>query len=355
MPAKPVIHLTALAGTLSTEAQRLGLKSPAQIVSLVQKHIGSRYRVTGTPTILNAAQDPLKGGRRDDPQRARELNKIFRDENICALVAVRGGAWFTRIIPQIDFSLLAKRKTPLYMFGFSEMTTLINIAAAYSRVIAIHDLCPNFCFGGMTGYAQRHIKTLSAGIDLSPEGHRAFAAGWAAAQFKDEFLDFFNDVIEIIEGRPSSRGWTGHVVAGSVPKTKTIRIVGGNLSLLTTLQGAKKVALNIKGKWLALEDVNEEIANIDRMLAGLKLAGWFDQAAGVIIGDFHNNETVLTDAVLALLKNLIPRTKPVIRLNEFGHIWPLSPLPINRPVTLKRQTKTALSLDVPWAKYHSTK
>ena len=82
MPAKPAIHLTALAGALSTEAQRLRLKSPAQIVSLVQKHIGSRYRVTGTPTILNAAQDPLKGGRRDDPQRARELNKIFRDENL---------------------------------------------------------------------------------------------------------------------------------------------------------------------------------------------------------------------------------------------------------------------------------
>ena len=127
MPAQPTIHLTALAGAPATETQRLGLKSPAQMVGLVQQHIGRRYRVTGTPTILDAPQDPLRGGRRDDAQRARELQHVFRDEHVRALVAIRGGAWFTRILPRIDFGLLARRKNPLYIFGFSEMTTLVNL------------------------------------------------------------------------------------------------------------------------------------------------------------------------------------------------------------------------------------
>lgn len=351
MPAKPKIHLTALASGLASETERLGLKSPADLVKLVQQRIGPGYRVTGTPAILAATQDPLKGGRRDDPQRARELQTVLKDENVRALVAIRGGAWFTRVIPRIDFEVLARRKNPLYIFGFSEMTTLVNIASAYPGVVAVHDLCPGFCFGGLTRYAKRNIEALSAGITLPSEGHHAFAAGWAAARFRDEFLGFFDDVVEMIEGRPSMRGWTGRVVSGTVPKQKKIRIVGGNLSLLGTLLGAKAHRLDVSGKWLALEDLNEDTENIDRMLAGMKLAGWLDEAAGVIVGDFHTEKDVLTDAVIGLIKNLVPRRKPIIRLNEFGHIWPLSPLPINRPVSLLRRGKTALTLRIPWATY----
>jgi muramoyltetrapeptide carboxypeptidase len=351
MPAKPKIHLTALASGLASETRRLGLKSPADLVKLVQQRIGADYRVTGTPAILDATQDPLNGGRRDDPQRARELQKVLKDENVRALVAIRGGAWFTRVIPKINFEILARRKSPLYIFGFSEMTTLVNIASAYPWVVAVHDLCPGFCFGGLARYAQRNIEMLSSGIVLAPEGHHAFAAGWAAARFKDAFLEFFDDAVEMIEGRPSRRGWTGRVVSGIVPKHEKIHIVGGNLSLLGTLLGAKAHRLDLSGKWLAVEDLNEDTENIDRMLAGMKLAGWLDEAAGIIVGDFHTEKDVLTDAVIALLKNLVPHDKPVIRLNEFGHIWPLSPLPINRPVTLVRRGKTALTLEIPWKTY----
>ena len=163
---------------------------------------------------------------------------------------------------------------------------------------------------------------------------------------------------DILDGKGSPRVPQGHVLAGRLPARSTITITGGNLSLVLAMVGSKHAAaIDPRGKWLALEDLNEPADTLDRMLAGLKLAGLFERAAGIILGDFHQGDNDLSDAVYHTLRYHLPprRPVPIIRLTNFGHIYPIAPLPLHRPVTLRRTSrrggKTGVKIEIPWGKW----
>jgi muramoyltetrapeptide carboxypeptidase len=67
-------------------------------------------------------------------------------------------------------------------------------------------------------------------------------------------------------------------------------LVGGNLSLVQALVGTPD-AIATRGALVFLEDTGEAPYRIDRMLTHLLYAGFFDQAAGVLLGDFHADHT----------------------------------------------------------------
>ena len=95
------------------------------------------------------------------------------------------------------------------------------------------------------------------------------------------------------------------------------------------------------GKWLIIEDVKETPYRVDRFLAALKVAGWFERVAGVLVGDFRMTHTDTQPAVLELLPYHLPpgRNIPVVATHSFGHLWPNLPVLLNRPVqlTLRRR------------------
>jgi muramoyltetrapeptide carboxypeptidase LdcA involved in peptidoglycan recycling len=165
--------------------------------------------------------------------------------------------------------------------------------------------------------------------------------------------DFFRDVVSIVEGRGCSRIPTGRLLAGRLPARSTIRIVGGNLSLTLPMMGTPYApAFDTAGKWLALEEVNESPEQCDRMIAGLKHNGLLDRAEGIILGDFHSaKDGAFVPAVVEMLKYHLPagRKTPIVQLDNFGHIWPIAPLPMHRDVTLRRVSKSGgVSIEIPW-------
>jgi len=88
----------------------------------------------------------------------------------------------------------------------------------------------------------------------------------------------------------------GETINYTIPANKYNRngvangeIVGGNLSILYSLLGSKTLP-NLKGKILFLEDVGEYLYHIDRMIISLKRAGFFNNIAGLIIGNFSKIE-----------------------------------------------------------------
>ena len=74
-----------------------------------------------------------------------------------------------------------------------------------------------------------------------------------------------------------------HRVRIIAPGTARGRLVGGNLTILTSIIGSGYVP-DWSGHILFLEDVGEAIYRVDRMLTQLKLAGVLDQLAGVVFG-----------------------------------------------------------------------
>jgi len=320
----------------------LGCGSTSELIRLIQQTIGAGYRVTGSAALIEADEDEQHGGRSDDARRAADLQRALADDRVAGVVTLRGGAWLTRILPRIDFSVLRRRSTRVAIFGFSELTTVINVASVYPKAVCWYDMGPAFIPTGLRMSAQQqrpHVPHPAEGGvgEGTPPG--AGTERSAHEQFPKHLAEFFGDVIARMDGRGSSRLIRGQLVAGKLLHKSSARFVGGTLSVLISLIGtAYARSIFRPGRWLAIEDVNEAPHRLDRALAHLKLSGILERCEGLLLGDFHENEHDRVGSVLASLDHVLPKRLPVpiVVTRDFGHIWPMAPLPIGRTVELRR-------------------
>lgn len=338
-PAEPTrIHVLGHANPSTKDFARLGVKSGRALLDLIRSHLPAPLRLTGDAAILEAAEDQNRGGRRDDTARIRDVQHALNDANTKAIIALNGGAYFSRIMPHLDFTPLARRQTPLFASGFSEMTSFVNIIATYPRGRGMYWLCPN--------YLGWKIKPVAA-------AHAAYGEFWRRlpeffARYEDPrapwtYVDASDTKTRLQFG--AIRGELAHGAA----KSGEVRLIGGCLSVLASfMAGALGRRLRPRGRWLVIEDVNEAPYRVDRYLAALTVAGWFDQLAGVIIGDFHSTDAAdQRRAVLEMLRFHLPKARnvPVLLTRDIGHVWPMMPLLLGQPQQLTVRKRKA-TIDV---------
>lgn len=165
------------------------------------------------------ARDGQFGG--DDRQRSEAFNDALRDPNVRALWAIRGGYGCTRLLPHLDQEALLN--DPKWLVGFSDVT-------------ALHGWTSNL------GVASLHGPVLSTMDSTDPQD-----------------VEALRDLL--FTSKPSFH-------------QSDRRVVGGNLSVLYALCGTPHMP-HLNGRWLLLEDLDEYLYHIDRMLVSLKLAGVF--------------------------------------------------------------------------------
>jgi muramoyltetrapeptide carboxypeptidase len=321
----------------------MGVRSAAELVALAQEAVGGTYQVSANEAILEAAEDESRGGRIDDRLRAEDLQQGLADPDVVAVVALRGGAWFTRILPLIDFTVLDRRERRVAVFGFSELTPLVNIVGAHPRGLGVYSMGPAFLTYGMKRYAASRLQLADRG-GASPED-------WMLRRLREEFFAFFRAVTAILEGRGGGSLTARHVY-GAVPPPGEVRFIGGNLTVFSTLIGSRyQECIRPKGRWLVLEDFNDKPERFDRFLAHLTLAGYWEECEGVLLGDFHQQGHDLTGPVLAILTFHLRRDSslPVLVTSQVGHIWPMTPLPLHVPATLERIDEMSVSIRWPAA------
>ena len=233
-----------------------------------------------------------------DALRARDVNRMFADPAIAGLFALRGGYGAQRILPLLDWRMIRRHPKPL--FGYSDVTALHT---------AIQRLC-----GFITYHTPMPATELCGGLDV-------YSRDWYE---KCLFGGAFGRV-------ENPRGQTLEMVCGGVC---TGILTGGNLTLLASSLGTL-YALDPRGKILLLEDVDEEPYRIDRMLTQLRLAGVFDECAGILLGAFTRcgeAERVLHDAFWRC-------GKPVLGGLVCGHCLPTMSLPLGALVRLRADKK----------------
>ncbi|MBF0509742.1 MAG: LD-carboxypeptidase [Deltaproteobacteria bacterium] len=180
-----------------------------------------------------------------DSARAAELNSLITDQDVKAILFIRGGYGVARLLPQIDMTALAAR--PVLLAGFSDITALL--AAAYSgvRLVSIH--------GPL-------VTSLADKTD--PASQQRF--------------------FDLLAGETD-----GQIVSSEAVTLRPGRaegpLLGGNLSVLCHLAGTPYFP-NLAGAVLLLEDRGEAPYRIDRMLTHLKLTGQLNQVAGLVLGRF---------------------------------------------------------------------
>lgn len=190
---------------------------------------------------LFAIQNQFAGS---DEVRAEVLNTYLQSPDIKAIVFARGGYGTVRIIDHIDFSHLDK--FPKWLIGYSDITVIHSHVNANTNWCTIHATMP---------------------INMQKQNINS-----------DSVLALKNMLMEDVE---MSYPITQHPL-NRLGKTSA-EIVGGNLSVLYSLLGSKS-DIDTTDKILFLEDLDEYLYHIDRMMQALKRAGKLEDLAGLVVG-----------------------------------------------------------------------
>jgi muramoyltetrapeptide carboxypeptidase len=188
-----------------------------------------------------------------DKDRAADVNVLFADPSVKAIHAVRGGWGCARLIPYLDYDVI--RRNPKILLGYSDLTALL---------LAIHAKTGLVTFHGPVGVS----KWNSFNVDHM---RRVLFDGEAATL---ENVKEVGDNLTQVENR----------IRTITPGTARGRLVGGNLTVMTTIIGSGYLP-DWDGAILFTEDVNEQIYRIDRMLTQLKLAGIIGRIRGFVFGN----------------------------------------------------------------------
>ncbi len=188
-----------------------------------------------------------------DEERAQELNAMFKDPSINAIICLRGGSGAARIIDLLDYEAI--QKNPKIFIGYSDITALHLAIYKKTGLVTFHGPLATSTWNT---FAVEYFKDLL---------FEAEAVQYSNPVDKGGLLTHTNNRIRTI-------------TSGSA----TGELLGGNLSVLTGLMGTPYFPSNWKGKILYLEDVGERIYAVDRMMSQLQLGGVLEQVSGFIFG-----------------------------------------------------------------------
>lgn len=184
-----------------------------------------------------------------DVERAADFQAQLDDENVKAIWCARGGYGTVRIIDALDFTNF--KQHPKWIMGFSDVTVLhsqLNV----ERVASLHSIMP--------------FTVPKAPEEVKETLRKALFGETISYTIPSKSYD--------IKGNASGE------------------LVGGNLSILYSLLGSKS-AISTKDKILFIEDLDEYLYHIDRMMYNLKRNGYFEHVKGIVVGgmtDMHDNE-----------------------------------------------------------------
>ena len=225
-----------------------------------------------------------------DVQRGDQVNRLFADPAIRAVVCARGGYGSMRILPFLDFETI--QKNPKIFVGFSDISVLLSV---------LNDRCGLVTFHGPV------VTTLANAIEET-----------IAAMFT---VLTSNTILEL---KPK-----GIVIK---PGVSSGIMAGGNLTTLCHLVGTP-YAPRFNGKILFIEDVGEFPYRIDRMLVQMKLAGCFEGLKGLVLGSFE--ECGQLDEIFRIVQEMFKDVNiPILAGFEIGHSKINITIPIGLEATL---------------------
>ncbi|MBO7541373.1 MAG: LD-carboxypeptidase [Bacteroidales bacterium] len=240
-----------------------------------------------TDETLYAADNQFAG---NDALRAASLQQYLDNPEVKAIVCARGGYGTVRIIDHLDFTAFARH--PKWIVGYSDVTVLHSHINKNLGISTLHATMPLNIPADATEKSYPSIESLKAALfgDLQ---------SYSASQLLT----------------PSS----GHNRCGRCRG----QVVGGNLSILYSLCGSAS-DISTEGKILFIEDLDEYLYHIDRMMQNLKRTGKLQKINGLIVGamsDMHDNTIPYgKTAEEIVLEAVADYDYPVLFSENFGHV-----------------------------------
>jgi len=240
----PFLKAGATIGLLST-ARKISREAIQPAINTLEEW-GFNVRIGET---IGAAEHQFAGS---DALRVRDFQAMLDDPEVDAILCAKGGYGTIRIIDRLDFTRFEER--PKWIAGFSDVTVIHAHLNKVLGIPSIHCVMP----GGFPQNPQEAESVIS--IRSTFEGQ--------TRQLKTESHPL------------NQKGWCEGT------------LIGGNLSMLYNLVSSPE-DFNPKGKVLFIEEVDEYLYHVDRMLWSLQRAGKFNWLRGMIIGgmtEMNDNE-----------------------------------------------------------------
>jgi len=305
-------RLAAAVPALRSEAT-IGLIAPAGPAALDVEKAGQWMRARGYELRIFPGvyeRDGYLAG--SDDVRLRDLHAAFANPDIDAIFCLRGGYGTPRLLDRLDFDLL--RANPKPFVGYSDITALHLAINRYAGFVTFHGPMLNADLLG----------------DKQPPTE--------------------SSLFNMLRGQVGAGSVLAHPVAYPLttiePGIACGRLLGGNLSMIAAMMGTS-YEIDAEGIILFIEDVNEPIYRIDRLLTHLRLTGKLAQVAGVLVGDVAGGG-IAPRAGAALLKQTFePLCIPVLSGWRSGHCDPNLTLPMGARVRLDAgEQRVVLEQDV---------
>jgi muramoyltetrapeptide carboxypeptidase len=230
-----------------------------------------------------------------DEQRADDFQKMIDNPNIKAIWCARGGYGTVRMVDLIDFSKF--KQNPKWIIGFSDVTVL-------------HSHLNHLGFETIHGIMPVNIEKASPIIEETLR----------KALFGE------NVVYQVPFEKENKAG-----------KAEG-ELVGGNLSILYSLMGSES-QVDCKGKILFIEDLDEYLYHIDRMMMGLKRCGCLENLNGMVVGSFtkmKDNDIPWGKTAYQIIADVTKKYNfPIVYNFPAGHIHDNNTLILGKKVTLE--------------------
>ncbi len=244
-----------------------------------------------------------------DKERTDDIHEMFADTKVKAVIAVRGGYGTPRLLPLLNYSLI--KKNPKILVGYSDLTGI---------QLAIFKKTGLVSFAGPMSGVEMWKE-----IDPFTEEHF-----WGMVTSQKKLGAMHNP--------------DGKIMNTLNPGIASGRLLGGNLSLITSLAGSPYIP-SFKNSLLFIEEIEEECYRFDRMINHLRIAGILKDVKGVIIGeltDVKASDTTKPFLTVDQILNdyLIPLKKPVMTGLVHGHVPKKLTLPIGIRATMNAIKRT---------------
>lgn len=255
-----------------------------------------------------------------DEERAADINELFANQKIDAILCIRGGYGCTRILHMIKYDVI--RSNPKILIGFSDITALLHAIYIETGLI---------CFHGPVGSTLEDSYSKKAFKNILENKRRTHT-------IKNAVLE------ESLMDNPEYNRYVIH--SGEA----TGELTGGSLTLINSLLGTP-YEIDFTNKIICIEDVGEAPYRIDRMLTQLIHGNTFKKASGVIFGVCSGCDRPDNPDSFTLKQVLMDRIKPLgipaFYGMSFGHVDQNFTFPIG--IKARMDTKTMnIVLEEPW-------
>ena len=256
-----------------------------------------------------------------DRGRADDVNAMFGDDGVDAIICLRGGYGTPRILPYLDYDII--RANPKVLLGYSDITGLLTAIHTQTGMVVYHGPTAHHSY---SDYSLAEFQK----VLMKPDS-RSYIGAPPPFETAPGRIDMKNRLTTYVPGK--ARG----------------RLLGGNLTLLTSLMGSPYEP-DFRGRILFLEDVGEAPYRIDRMLTQLWLAGRLQEVAGIAFGKFTDadpgsgNSFSIEEIIHMRCDEL---GVPVLRGLMIGHVADQTVVPIGVEAELDADRKTLRLLETP--------